>query len=119
MVPAVIYAAADHGAAVNDLFIVIKTLYWLSAAPNVLLVLQPHIKLFQTLLKPDFAASRFPGLQIRHSDDLFLPDPNCWNVIFLNDSTKMARRIAGLKGCIRNIEDLLLFRALNCLLIHS
>jgi hypothetical protein len=98
-----------------DLIVVTEILYGLSTTPNIFLVLQPSIKLFEAFLKSGFAVSRFPGLQIRHSDEIFLADPYYWNVIFLNDSAEMAWRIAGLKSGTRNIEDVPLRVALNCL----
>jgi hypothetical protein len=80
--------------------------------------LQPSIKLLETFLKSGFAMSRFPGLQIVCTDEVFLTDPNYWDVIFLNDSAEVAWRIARLKGRTRNIEEAPLRLGLNCLWAH-
>jgi len=102
----------------SDLIVVTETLYWQSATPKVFLALQPFIKVFEGFLKSGFAVGRFPGLQSRHSDEIFLADQYYWNVIFLNDCAEMAWRIAGLKSRTRNIEDVPLRVALNCLWVH-
>src|SRR5213593_1659179 len=103
---------------VCDLIVVTEILYGLSTTPKVR-VLQPSIKLFKAFLKSGFAVSRFPGLQIRHSDEIFPADPSYWNVIFLNDSAEMAWRIAGLKSRTRNIEEVPLRVALNRRYVHG
>src|SRR5262249_26336694 len=76
-------------------------------------------KLLEAFVKSGFPASRFPGLQSLHGDEIFLTNQYYWNVIFLNDSAEMAWRIAGLKSRTRNIEDVSLRIALNCLGAHS
>jgi hypothetical protein len=73
-----------------DLIVVTEILYWLSTTPNLFVVLQQSIKLFEAFVKSGFAVSRFPGFQIRHSDEIFLADQYHWNVVFLNDSAEMA-----------------------------
>jgi hypothetical protein len=101
-----------------DLIVVTEILYWLRTTANLFPVLQPSIKLFEAFLKSGFAVSRFPGFQIRHSDEIFLADQFYWNVIFLNDSAEITWRMAGLKSRTRNIEEVLLRVALNCLWVH-
>ncbi len=57
-----------------DLIVVAEIVYRLSTTPKVFLVLQPSMKLLEAFIKSGFAASRFPGLQILHSDEIFLAD---------------------------------------------
>src|SRR6266699_826165 len=97
--------------------VVAEILYWFSRTSKVLR--QPSIKLLEALFKSGFAASRFPGLQIACSDEVFLPDLRYWNVIFLNDFAEMAWRIARLKGRTRNIEKAPARLALHCLWAHG
>ena len=99
------------------LIVVAEILYWYSRTSKIFR--QPSIKLLEALLKPGFAASRFPGLQIACSDEVFLPDLHHWNVILLNDSAEMAWRIARLKGRSRNIEEAPVRLALHCLWAHG
>src|SRR5437667_2404246 len=99
------------------LSVVAEILYWFSRTSKV--CRQPSIKLLEASLKSGFAVSRFPGLQIACSDEVFLPDLHYWNVIFLNDSAEMAWRIARLKGRTRNIDEALARLALHCLWAHG
>ena len=96
---------------------VAEILYWFSRTSKVFR--QPSIKLLEASLKSGFAVSRFPGLQIACSDEVFLPDLHYWNVIFLNDSAEMAWRKARLKGRTRNIEEALARLALHYLWAHG
>jgi len=72
----------------TKLSVVAEILYWFSRTSKV--CRQPSIKLLEASLKSGFAVSRFPGLQIACSDEVFLPDLHYWNVIFLNDFAEMA-----------------------------
>src|SRR5262249_41992572 len=100
-----------------DLIVFAEILYRFSPTPDVYLH-QQSINLFEAFLESGFAVSRFPGLQIRHSDEVFLADLHYWNVIFLNDSAEMAWRIARLESRTRNIEKVRLRLTLNCLWVH-